>query len=315
MATYQPGARDVHIDRLLTNISVAYKNEEYIADQVFPTVMVEKQSDLIPTYDKADWLRAVVQPYVPGTKGARSGYRVGNLTYFCRGWKLGKEIPDDVKANADEPFDLKRDSTAWLREQMQLRWELEFANNFFANGVWQDKDGGTDFVKWSNYAGSNPITDIRTLGDLIRTKTGRQYNTLVISKRVWDVLIDHPMVVDRLKYTSKESITPEMFARLTGYQKTLIGSAIQVTSQEDAASPTIAEVFGDHALILHVPPKPGLLTPAAGYTFVWRPITSTPHFIRQLRNEEEEKDIIEIKSYFDIRKLDADQGVFLETAI
>ena len=40
-----PGVHDVHIDGPLGNISIAYKNTQYLADQVFPVVPVAKQSD------------------------------------------------------------------------------------------------------------------------------------------------------------------------------------------------------------------------------------------------------------------------------
>jgi hypothetical protein len=316
MAIQQPGTGDVHVDKLLTNLSVAYTNDDYIADRIFPQVMVDKQSDLIASYDKGDWLRDVMQPYIPGTKGARSGWKVDtSKTYFCNSWKLGKEIPFDVIANQDKPFDMFNDATVWLRQQAQLRWELEFATNFFKAGAgWQDQAVGTDFVAWDNVASSNPIKDLRTLGDKVRRKTGRKTNTWVYSKRVWDVLVDHPLIVDRLKHTSKESLTPEMLARLVGYDNTLIGDAIFVSSGEGEADVT-AEIWGNHALGLHVPKRPSLMTPAAGYTFIWKPITSTPFFIRRLKNDEEEKHIVEIKSNFDMVKIDGDAGVMLDDAI
>ena len=321
MAIAQPGARDVHIDKLLTNISVGYKNEAYIADQIYPIVMSDKQSDLIATYDKGDWLRAVAQPHQPGTAGARSGYRVDtSKTYFCAGWKLGKLLPDDVVANADAPFEMFRDASAWLNEQIRLRWELEFATNHFGDTAgtpganWQLQTGATDFTQWGNFAGSNPITDLRLFGDQVRQKTGAALNTWIFSKKVWDVLMDHPLIVDRLKYTSKESLTPEMLARLVGYGKTLIGSAINVTSVEGAAD-VVGEVYGNHALGMAIPQSPGLFTPAAGYTFIWRPITNTPFFFRRLRNEELETHILEVKSFFDLRQIDGDFGILLKDAI
>jgi hypothetical protein len=40
-----PTVNDVHIDGPLANISIAYKNAGYIADQVFPIVTVQKKSD------------------------------------------------------------------------------------------------------------------------------------------------------------------------------------------------------------------------------------------------------------------------------
>ena len=43
----QPNVNNVHIDAILTNISVAYmqKSENFIADKVFPVVTVDKKSD------------------------------------------------------------------------------------------------------------------------------------------------------------------------------------------------------------------------------------------------------------------------------
>jgi hypothetical protein len=314
----QPGARDVHVDKLLTNISVGYKNEEYIADQIFPTVMVEKQSDLIASYDKGDWLRAVMQPHAPGTVGARSGYKVDtSKTYFCKGWKLGKELPDDVVNNADQPFRMFEDVTDWLNEQARLRWELEFATNYFAASKgWQDKVAGTDFVAWDNVAGSNPITDLRRFGDLIRQKTGRKLNKWVFSQKVWNTLVDHPLIVDRIKHTSKDSITPEILAGLVGYNSTHIGSAIYAPNEEGLpAASAVAEVWGNHALGLFTPERPSLFTPAGGYIFIWRPITNTKFYFRRLKNEEKEITILEIKSFFDMKQIDGDSGVFLQNCI
>lgn len=316
----QPGVGDVHIDKLMTTISVAFKNEEYIAEQVYPIVMVDKQSDIIPQYPKSEWLRDVVQPYVPGTKGARSGYAVDTeLKYFCQGWKLGKLLPDDVVANADEPFNMFRDAAAWLEEQALLRWELEFADNHLgaigAGAAWTQKAAPADFTAWDNYAGSDPINDLRVFADISRTLTGKISNKAIMGKLTWDKLVDHPLIVDRLKYTSKESITKEMLARLVGLETILIGSAINVTSIEGETPVTVGEVFPKNVLVVAVPNRPGLLTPAGGYTFVWRPITGTPRFNRRLQLPEIESTVLEVKSFFDIRQIDGEFGTLIKDVI
>ena len=315
----QPGAGDVHVDRLLTNISIAFKNEEYIAEQVFPIVMVDKQSDIIPQIPKDDWLRDVMKPHIPGTVGARSGYAVDvTLKYFCAGWKLGKILPDDVLKNADEPFNMIRDAAAWLEEQALLRWELEFASDFMSDSGsganWTQKDAPGDFTAWDNYAGSDPISDLRVFADISRTKTGKGSNKAVMGKLTWYKLVDHPLIVDRLKYTSKESITKEMLAKLVGIDTILIGSAINVTSVEGATL-AVGEVFPKNCLVVAVPPRPGLLTPSGGYTFVWRPITGTTRFNRRLRDESIESTILEVKSFFDIKQIDGDFGTLITDVI
>jgi len=40
-----PTRKDVHIDGPMTNISIAFRNDVYIAERVFPIVPVNKISD------------------------------------------------------------------------------------------------------------------------------------------------------------------------------------------------------------------------------------------------------------------------------
>ena len=56
----QPTASDVHVNTPLTMISIAFLQDqsEFIADQCFPTVPVQKQSDRFYVYDKDAWFRS-----------------------------------------------------------------------------------------------------------------------------------------------------------------------------------------------------------------------------------------------------------------
>ena len=55
----QPSVNNVHIDAILTNISVAYlqNTNNFIADKVFPVVPVDKKSNIYFKYTKDDWFR------------------------------------------------------------------------------------------------------------------------------------------------------------------------------------------------------------------------------------------------------------------
>ena len=52
----QPTLNDSHVDAILTNISVAYmqKQENFIAEKVFPNIPVDKKSDKYFVYTKND---------------------------------------------------------------------------------------------------------------------------------------------------------------------------------------------------------------------------------------------------------------------
>ena len=55
----QPSSTDVHVDAPLTNLSVGFKNDmnSFVADKVFPTVPVAKQTDKFFTFTQADFFR------------------------------------------------------------------------------------------------------------------------------------------------------------------------------------------------------------------------------------------------------------------
>ena len=59
----QPTTGDVHVDAILTNMSIAYMQEAYafVAGKVFPTVPVSKQSDKFFTSTQADFIRDQVE--------------------------------------------------------------------------------------------------------------------------------------------------------------------------------------------------------------------------------------------------------------
>jgi hypothetical protein len=52
----------MHIQTALSNTSIAYRNDMYIADQVFPNVPVRKAADKYFIFDKVAWFRNEAGP-------------------------------------------------------------------------------------------------------------------------------------------------------------------------------------------------------------------------------------------------------------
>jgi hypothetical protein len=314
----QPTARDLHVDALLTNLSIAYQNLEYIADRIFPLVPVQKQSDRIAKYDQSFWFRDEAKLRAPGTKSARGGFTVDTSeTYFCDRYSYGHEIYDEERDNADSVFNLDRDAVEMVTDKMLMRREVAFATDFFTTGKWgADKVGGTDFTQWSDYANSQPLVDLTTWRDDIEGKIGREPNKLIIGKQLWSSLKWHPDLIDTIKYTQRGQVSLELFAALAEIPEVMVGKAIYTTSVEGTAegSVTYSRIWGKHALLIYVPPRPSLLTPSGGYTFVWQRVPSAIQYIRRFRDEERECDIIEANSYFDQKLTGASAGIFAQNA-
>ena len=316
----QPTSSDVHVDAILSNISVAFLQQEvsFIAGRVFPLVPVEKQSDKFFTYTKADWFRDEAKKRAAGSESAGSGYGISTDNYFCDKFALHKDVDDDTVANSDRPLDPYGDATRFITLLCLLRREIQWAADFFTPGVWTtDKVGTTDFTKWSDYAASDPITDIEAAKESILGITGVEPNKLVLGYQVWRILKNHPDIVDRYKHVSSDSITPLMVARLFEIDELLVAKAIKNTAAEGATA-SFAFTAGKNALLCYSAPSPGILAPSGGYVFSWRGVSGGLGFdigIKRFRMDELESDRIEGTVAFDCKKIAADLGYFFSAAV
>lgn len=316
-----PGA--VHVDSLLTNISVAFlqSSTKYIADRVFPRVPVMKQSDVYATYSRADFLRDEVRERGPGGESIRIGYRTGTDNYVAKEYSAEHAIDDQVRANADAPYVPEQDATRFLTQKMLIKREKDFVTSFLSTGdIWTgssdgaDVVGGTDFTRWSN-AASTPVEDVNGQMSRIETKTGLMPNTLVVNRQVWFDLKNHPDIVERLKYTSSDAVTEDLVARLMGLDRVLVSSAVENTAAEGLTH-SGAYTLSDDALLVYTSPNPGLMQPTGGYTFVWTGLigSNQGQVMERYREDRTVSDIVRIRAAWAQKVVSSDLGVLFVDA-
>jgi len=312
-----PTSGDVHIDSALSEIAIAYKNKSFIADQVFPLVTVEKQSDKYYVWDKGSWLTNQVEVRTPGDLYPEGRMKLSNDEYFADIFHLGYAIPWEKKKNADAAINLERSGTNWLAHQFALNREIQIAADIFVTAVWDtNPDVGADFVAWDDEDNANPPEDIDGYKDTVLQNTGIEPNTLVIGKQVFSKLRRNPVLLDMFKYTGRGILNEQQVAEALDIERLIIGKAVQRTSLEGAAAATQAFVWGKNALLLYVAPAPAIDEPSAGYTFVWDLDGSgfTTAIIPTVQ-EERDRDFLKGKHAFDYKITGSDLGVFLEDVI
>jgi len=313
----QPTANDVHVDAILTNISVAYIQDQasYIANRVFPLIPVEKQSDKYFTYNKGDWFRDEAQLRAPATESAGSGYTLATSTYSTQVYAFHKDVDDQVRANADTPLNPDRDATQFITQRMLMRQEVQWTSDFFTSGVWANDV--TPSALWSNYTSSDPIGDVETAKATMLNSTGFLPNTMVVGYEVFRQLRHHPDIVDRVKYTSAENVTEDILARFFGVDRILVARAIRNTGAEGAAN-SFSNIAGKNAALYYVAPTPGILTPSAGYTFAWRGVSDGMGAnigITRFRMPELRADRIEAQMAWDNKVIGSDLGYFFASCV
>jgi hypothetical protein len=328
MGVIQPGMGDVHVDRPLTNISLAFMQgaEGFVADRVFPRVPVAKQSDKYFTYDRGMFNRDEMQMRAPGTESAGATYKLSTDSYSCDVWALHVNIADQVRANADSPLQPDREGTEFLSLKALLRREKAWASSFFTTGVWTtDLTGvagapaGGQFQQWDQ-AASNPIEDVRRGVRTVHQSTGFRPNKLVLGRAVYDALLDHPDLVgrvDRGQTTGPAMVMRQTLAALFELDEILVMDAIENSAVEGAAN-SHAFIGGKHALLVYAPASPGLMVPSAGYTFTWSGLLGGGVLgsrISRFRMEHLKSDRLEIEQAFGQKKVAADLGYFFSGAV
>ena len=318
----QPSLNDVHVDAILTNISIAYmqNRDNFIADKVFPVVPVDKKSDKFFTYTKNDWFRDEAQRRAPATESAGGGYNLSTDTYSADIWAFHKDVPDQIVANADAPLNPLREAAEFVTHRLLLRRELQFVTDFMSAGVWGTTIAGTAgtatpgtfATQWSNYTSSDPIEDVEAGKAEILSNTGMEANTLVLGYEVFRQLKNHPDLVDRIKYTSSQTITADMIAAMFDIPRVIVSKAIKATNNEGATQ-AYAFATGKTAMLCHVAPNPGLMTPSAGYTFSWTGVSGGLGQVigtSQFRMDSIRASRVEAEMAFDNKVIGADLGYF-----
>ncbi|CAB4169369.1 hypothetical protein UFOVP1305_57 [uncultured Caudovirales phage] len=322
-----PSPGDVHVDTLLTGVSVAYMNSatSFIADQVFPRVPVQQRSGKYATYSKADFLRDEMKFRAPGSISAGGGFRTSTANYYADVFGFHVDVDDQTVANATVPFEPVRDATQYVTQKELIKREVEFASKFLVTSVWTggkkasgtagDLVAGTDFTAWDD-ASSTPIDDIQNQAAEVEAATGILPNTLVINRRVAMALRNHPDIVDRIKYVSGNPVGEDMIARLVGVDRILVAAGVKNSADEGLANSS-DYIAGNNALLVYSAQSPSLMNPSGGYTFVWSGYTGAQdgRRIKRYRLEEYASDRIEIEASWDMKLVAADVGAFFSACV
>jgi len=317
----------VHIDQPLSNLTLAYAQEQtnFIADKVFPTVGVQRQSDKYYIYDRANMNRSGdVKKLAPRTEVNRIGMAISNDSYFADVFGLGMDFDEQTLANEDAMLEIRAAGAQTLMNRVMIDREERFAASFFSAGIW-----GTDATPanlWSDYTNSTPLTDVTTARRTMQLGSGGfKPNTMVVGKEVRDILVNHPDVLARLNggatVTNTALITDAKLAEIFEVENFYVMEAVKNGAAEGLAEAN-AFIGGKNALLVHTPSSAGLMTPAAGLTFAWNNIpgvnnlgVTVESFSDDALKRQQVAEHIQVKMSYDMKVVGADLGYFFEDVV
>ena len=280
-----PLKSQLHVNKLLSNVSVQYKNNEYIWDKVFPTVMVSKDSDLYRVYDRNNLKTPETKRAAKGVAN-EFGFQFSTASYVLEQHALKEYVGVDEEQNNDQGS-LEIDTTEFLTDQIYKRVEI-MTEALFVKANWSlnvSLASGSAFS--DNTTTSNPIQVFDTGGATIIANGGKQHNFGIVPNAKYLSIKNHVSVIDRVKYTSAD-IGEGAVASLLGLSEMLVPKAVKDTAADGVAS-SISPIWSN-CFLGYKAPSPSLKAPSCGYTFM----NSLPR-VRSWKDEERNAKAIEVE--------------------
>jgi hypothetical protein len=300
-----------YLDQPLNQISIDYQNDDFYGERFFPPVPVKFQTGRVFRY----WFEAFrpeedLRARLSESKEVQP-WTMDAPNYFCQDHSLRDGIGDEDRANSALPDDLETRTVENLTQKVLLNLELLAFNKIFGTGspVTLVTLSGTS--QWSDFVNSNPAVAWENARVQIKQAVAKGPNVLAVSYPVNTQLRQHPLIIDRFKYTAPMGMAdPHQLASVAGVPD---GNYWVLGAEYDASAEGVSPmglqnstsllnfVWGKNALMAYVP-TPGRLQTLFGYEARW--LFGAPDLggtlVKRYREEKKSADFLEIHRYHDI---------------
>jgi hypothetical protein len=297
-----PEISQTHLDQFLTNYSIVYRNQEFVGGRLFPDFPVSKQNNRYPIFG-FERFKAYNTERAPGQEANETpSWRMSNNEYYCDGKAQKQLITDEGRANWDFSVDPEVLTTETLADIIDKQREIAIFNLVVNSGsIPSVALSGTGL--WSDYQNSDPIAAINARRSGILLGSTKEPNTLLMGYEVWLQLIQHPVILDRFKYTALPLGYPteQQLAGLFNVENFVVAKSLYDTTQQGITH-NLNYIWGKNCILAYVPPAQGQLMVTLGTTFRW--LYGVPQnggmLVKRYRVEERSGDMVEYQTYFDI---------------
>lgn len=314
-----PTQNDVRpVNPVLTNMSIGYKNPEFIWDLLAPVVPADEKSGTYFIWTRDFWFRNFGE--AGGAKRATAGaYKrvdLGVATDTFKTIEYGFETltDDPTQASSQTPESLIAQDVKFLTNLIEMELELLIAGELFVTGKWGTSNTLTGTSQWSDFANSDPIGDFDTAKGTVRRNTGVEPDRAIMGIETWNDLKEHPLITDKYKHTQGGIMTEELVASALGIKEIVVGRTAKNTAKEGQTY-VGADVWGDSCVLIPAIDAPALESPAGAYTFMWDEVGNIPWAIQQYREESTRSEVSRVLTHAIPKITSAASGyMFLDTA-
>jgi len=296
-----PEVQQVHVDAAMTNLSVAYRNNDFVAEQIAPRVQVRKQSDRYYIYDSERESMRVANDYrAPGSLANEVDFALSTDSYYCEDHALSSAVPDEERENADPVIQPDIDRTEFLTERIMLNQEILLESKLRTNADIAETTISLG-DEWSD-SSSDPVAAVRTARLAVFAASQRRANVMVLPFEVYESLRNHPAIIDRIKFSGLGIATKDVIAQVFDVDRIVVPRSF-VNTAAKGSEPTVSNVWADNVYVMHVADRPGLKQINLATTFVWNGMRGSVDgtVVERWRDHGRKADMIRVQKYYDIK--------------
>jgi len=308
----QPDTKSQLVAGPLRDVSLAYKNTNYVADRVFPIIDNCPPSAKIARYLKGAWFRDEAGIRGPGSRSKRGGYPTDFVTIATKEYAFAKEVTDEDRRFANlafaPPLKPDADAIAFCSDKIDLAKERRVAAAIIAANWGGAGAGGADADgKWAASASNTFLVDIREGQGIIKGLCGLTPNKLLIDWKTYMGLLEEDTILEKIKYSQRGVLTADLIAQVIGVDEIIVADAMYSSANELASGAdfTAVQIWEKNAgkgmgFLFYAPPAPGLRTPSAGYQARVPYEGGAARRVSTWRENAEHQDVYEVSEESDI---------------
>ena len=298
----------------LSSIMLAYANHDFIADRIFPTIPnLKEESGDIGTFGNEHLRIYSSQRAVWDESEHRIGFTIDNSKkYLIDYYDLSMYLPTRFLKQLQLPFNARRDAAVALAQTLMLQREKAISDAITSTSIMTNNVTLATTGLWTAKTTADPVANIETAKTSVYSKTGREANRILIGRKAFVALKQHPLVLDALKYTrvptDKEVL--QWVKDTFEFDEVLIGKSINITSKEGQTETMAILGWENDVVVFYAPASPSLFDTSLGYSF------SLAGQNRSVTEYQEKKGIsVELEMAYQDKILDVNAGYLIKNAV
>lgn len=274
---------------LLTTLAISYLGgiqEDYVGRRLFPGVPTANSFGIYKKIPRGSFLRSKAKKLANNEAAPIGGFDYAEDNFSVDTYGIAANWTDkDLNAaqvGGIGAANLVRHKTLYVTQQAMLRLEQDTATLTRNFGSWSTNytgiaSGGgaptsAQFIKWSDYLNSDPVSDFKRWKESMKLATGYDPNKFLLTRAPWRILSEHPDIIDRIKYTGTSSapakVSLQTVAALFEIDEIIVPGGV-INSAEEGQPDAVDWIWGADCWLGYTTAAPSIDNPSAGYHFNW----------------------------------------------